>query len=177
MNLTKDQKKEKSQKLAEDLKNASGVFFASFQGLKFVEISDLRQKLSPANCKFKVERNSILTHAFEQSGISGVKEELLKGPTAIGLQKEGDVAAAAKVLSDFAKEFEALRIKACYSDGNWFTADDVKKLATLGTREENISKLAGSLYSSVSQIASVLQAPIRDLAFALKAVEAKQAEA
>ncbi|MBT4008694.1 MAG: 50S ribosomal protein L10 [Elusimicrobiaceae bacterium] len=177
MKLSKDNKKDKSKGLATDLKAASGIFFTSFQGLKFVEISELREKLSPLNCKFKVERNSILDHAFSQSGIKDVEEKLLKGPTAIGLLKEGDVAEAAKVFSDFAKSFEALKIKACYADGNWFTESDVKKLATLGSKQDNIAKFAGALYSSVSQIASVMQAPIRDFAFVLNAVQEQKAKA
>lgn len=169
MNLTKEQKVEKAQHLAEEIKTAGTLFFTSYQGLKFVDMADLRAKLTPAGAKFRVERNSVLDHAIKNAAIQGAEEKYFQGPTAVAIG--GDIAAVAKTLVDFQKKFEALRLKACYSDGVWYTEADIKQLATIGSKEDNLSKLAGALYSAVAQSAQVLQAPIRDLAYVLKAVE------
>ncbi|MBQ8033178.1 MAG: hypothetical protein IJ266_04420 [Elusimicrobiaceae bacterium] len=67
-----------------------------------------------------------------------------------------------------------MKLRACYSDGAWYDEKQVKQLATIGTKEENLSKLAGALYNAVAQSAQVLQAPIRDFAYVIKALEGKQ---
>ncbi|ACC98979.1 Ribosomal protein L10 [Elusimicrobium minutum Pei191] len=169
MNLTKEQKVEKSQNLSKEIKDAGVLFFVSYQGLKFVDMADLRKSLIPTGAKFRVERNSIVGHAIKQAGIEGADEKLFKGPTAIALG--GDVAAVAKELVDFSKKFEALKLRSCFSDGTWYSEAQIKQLASIGSKEDNLSKLAGALYSAVAQSAQVLQAPIRDFAYVLKAVE------
>lgn len=172
MNLTKQQKQERSQNLAEEIKQSAGIFFTAYQGLKFQDIAVLRGKLADAKCKFRVERNSILEFALKNAGVEGVDAALLKGPTAIAILKEGgDVALSAKSLADFSKANEAFKIRAGFTDGVWYNDTQVKMLATLGSREDNLSKLAGVLYGMVAQSAQVLQAPIRDFAYVLKAVE------
>jgi large subunit ribosomal protein L10 len=176
MKLSKTQKKDKSTKLAEELKSASGIFFASYQGLKFVDLASLREKLAPTKTRFRVERNTIVSHAVTGAGISQVPEAAtLKGPTAIAILNDGDLVEAARVLAAFEKDFPALKLKACYSSNAWYNAGECKKLATLGTRTELLAKLLGNLYGCVSQAAAVTQAPIRDLAYALQALHDKKA--
>ena len=174
MNLTKEQKKQKSLDLSSEITNAGTIFFTAYQGLKFVDMADLRTKLAPTGAKFRVERNAILDHAVRQAKIEGADEKLFQGPTAVAIG--GDVAAVAKTLVDFQKTQAALKLRACYSDGVWYSEEQVKQLATIGTKEENLSKLAGALYSAVAQSAQVLQAPIRDFAYVIKALEDKQAK-
>jgi large subunit ribosomal protein L10 len=172
MNLTKEQKKERSSSLAKELKHSAGFFFTAYQGLKFQDIAVLRGKLADVKCKLRVERNSILEHALKDAGVEGVDANLLKGPTAIAILKEnGDVAMSAKSLTEFGKANEAFKIRAGFTDGTWYNESQVNILATLGSREDNLSKLAGVLYSIAASSAQVLQAPIRDFAYVLKAVE------
>lgn len=174
MNLSKEQKIERSQQLAQEFKQAGSVFFASYQGLKFQELSELREKLAAAKASFRVERNSVVSFALKNAELTAPDESVVKGPSAIVLQEGDDVAVAAKILSSFAKEKPALKLKACYAMQNWFNADECKRLASLKTRPELLSQLAGTMYLCTSRIASVLQAPIRDLAYVLKAVEDKK---
>lgn len=90
--------------------------------------------------------------------------EFLTGPNAIAFSNE-DVVAPAKVLNDFAKDHEALEIKAGVIEGKLVTLDEVKAIATLPSREGLLSMLL-----------SVLQAPIRNLALATKAVADQKEE-
>lgn len=174
MNLTKEQKKQKSLDLSAEITKGGTIFFTAYQGLKFVDMADLRSKLAPTGAKFRVERNAILDHAMRQAKIEGADEKLFQGPTAVAIG--GDVAAVAKTLVDFQKTQAALKLRACYSEGTWFSEEQVKQLATIGTKEENLSKLAGALYNAVAQSAQVLQAPIRDFAYVIKALGDKQAK-
>ena len=172
MNLTKDQKKQKSQDLASEITSTGTLFFTSYQGLKFVDMAELRATLAPTGAKFRVERNAIVEHAISQAKIEGADAKLFQGPTAIAVG--GDIAAVAKALVDFQKKNAALKLRACYSEGVWYDEAQVKQLSAIGTKEENLSKLAGALYNAVAQSAQVLQAPIRDFAYVIKALEEKQ---
>lgn len=172
MNLTKEQKKQKSQELSAEITNAGTIFFTAYQGLKFVDMAALRGELASTGAKFRVERNAILDHAIRQAKIEGADTKLFQGPTAVAVG--GDIAAVAKALVDFQKKQAALKLRACYSEGVWYDEAQIKQLATIGTKEENLSKLAGALYNAVAQSAQVLQAPIRDFAYVIKALEEKQ---
>ncbi len=172
MNLTKEQKKQKSQELSAEITNAGTIFFTAYQGLKFVDMAALRGELASTGAKFRVERNAILDHAIRQAKIEGADAKLFQGPTAVAVG--GDIAAVAKTLVDFQKKQAALKLRACYSEGVWYDEAQIKQLATIGTKEENLSKLAGALYNAVAQSAQVLQAPIRDFAYVIKALEEKQ---
>lgn len=172
MNLTKEQKKQKSQELSAEITQAGTIFFTAYQGLKFVDMAALRGELAPTGAKFRVERNAILDHAIRQAKIEGADAKLFQGPTAVAVG--GDIAAVAKALVDFQKKQAALKLRACYSEGVWYDEAQIKQLATIGTKEENLSKLAGALCNAVAQSAQVLQAPIRDFAYVIKALEEKQ---
>lgn len=174
MKLTKGQKQEVSKQLAEVFKNSSHLYFTAFQGLKFIELAQLRAKLRPLSAKYQVVKNRIVGHALKEAGISGVDAALLKGPVGLIVGKGTDPVSAAKVLQAFAKDFPLLKVRAGYVDSKWLSSQDCVKLSTLGTKPELLASLAGTLYNTVSQTAGVLQAPIRDLALAIKAVADKK---
>ncbi|MFA6094119.1 MAG: 50S ribosomal protein L10 [Elusimicrobiota bacterium] len=174
MKQTKAQKKEESKKFAETLKASPFLYFTDYQGLKFTELAELRAKLKPMKCRFKILKNSLLENALKQAGIDGVDTRLIEGPNAILVTQSDDPIGPAKVLAQFAKEFPKLKIKAGYVGRQWMSAPDCERLSKIGSRPELAAKLVGVLYSTVSQSASVLAAPIRDLVLVLKALEEKQ---
>lgn len=176
MKLSREGKKQRSSEFAQELKGASQLFFAEYQGLKFQELADLRAKLRPLELKCRVVKNSIARHAIEGAGIEGRWDDIFRGPVAMIAGPGTDPVSAARVLVGFAKEFEKFRLKAGFVEKKWFSKAEVETLSTLGSRQELLAKLAGALNQSVAQIASVLQAPMRDLALALKALEDKKAK-
>ena len=177
MKLTKEQKKEVSRQLGETLKASGNIFFTNYQGLKFVEIDELRKQLRPMKAKYRIVRNTTLGHALKEAGIDLKDPSLLKGPAAILFAPGDDPVAPAKALFKFAKEAEALKLRGGYIGGVWMTPEECKALASLGSKPELLGKLANALYSAVAQGACVLAAPIRDLVLVLKAVEEKQKSA
>lgn len=174
MKLSKAEKKEGSKQLAETIKASGSIYFAGFQGLKFVELADLRAQLRPHKGGCRVVKNSLLEHALKQAGIEGAAKEITAGPNAVVLGKTDDPVGVAKVLVKFAKDFPNLKLKAAYVGGKWLAGGDVQKLSQIGSRPEVLAKLAGVLYSSVAQSAGVLAAPIRDFVLVLKALEDKK---
>lgn len=147
--------------ISEKLKGSVSTILADYRGLTVAEVTELRKKLREAGVEFKVYKNTLTRRATAEVGLSEL-DEFLTGPTAIAFCAH-DVVAPAKILSDFAKEHDALEIKAGVIEGKMVSLDQIKAVANLPSREGLLSMLL-----------SVLQAPIRNFALAVKAVSEKQ---
>lgn len=177
MKLTKNEKVEKAKVLADALAKAPHLFFTEFQGLKFSELDELRGKLRPLRCHFAVMKNSLVRYALKNAGVDAGDPRLLKGPVAMVVSESEDPVAAAKVLAAFAKQCPQLKIKAGWVSKKWMNPAECQRLSTIGSKPELLAKLAGTLYSAVSQAAGVLQAPIRDFVYVLAALEEQKSQA
>ena len=149
--------------IADKLRASKSTIVVDYRGLTVSEATELRKQLREAGVEFKVYKNSLTRRAAESAEMAELNE-FLTGPNAIAFSNE-DVVAPAKVLNDFAKDHEALEIKAGVIEGKLVTLDEVKAIATLPSREGLLSMLL-----------SVLQAPIRNLALATKAVADQKEE-
>ncbi|AZV40848.1 50S ribosomal protein L10 [Peribacillus asahii] len=158
-----EQKKQIVVEIADKFKASQTAVVVDYRGLTVAEVTELRKQLREAGIDFKVYKNSLTRRAAEVAEIAGLNESLT-GPNAIAFSTE-DVVAPAKILNDFAKKHEALEIKAGVIEGNVATAEEIKALAELPSREGLLSMLL-----------SVLQAPIRNLALAAKAVADQKEE-
>lgn len=143
--------------VAEQFKNASSVVVVDYLGITVEEATNLRAELRKAGVQFAVIKNTILTRAAKEAGLEGM-DDIFKGPSAVAFSNE-DVVAPAKVLADFAKKVEALEIKAGVVEGKVSSKEEIEALAKLPSREGLLSMLL-----------SVLQAPVRNTALAIKAV-------
>lgn len=176
MKLTKNQKIEKSQKLAEKLKSSPHLFFTEYQGLKFQELDELRAKLRPLRCRYAVVKNNLVRYALKNAGIEGTDEALLKGPVGMVVADSDDPVAPAKVLAAFAKQYPLLKVKAGLVGRKWMTPADCQTLSKLPSRQELLAKAVGIMYSVISQPVSVIQAPARDVLLVIKALEQKKSQ-
>ena len=142
--------------VAEKMKAAASIVVVDSRGLT-VDQDTVRRNLRESGVEFKVIKNSILTRAAEEAGLEDLKE-LFVGPSAVAFSNE-DVIAPAKVISEFAKDAEALEIKGGVVDGAFTSVEEINALASLPNKEGMLSMLL-----------SVLQAPVRNVAYAVKAV-------
>ena len=156
-------KKQIVQEIADKLKNSKSTVVVDYRGLNVAEVTELRKQLREAGVEFKVYKNTLTRLAAESAEVAELNEALT-GPNAIAFSTE-DVIAPAKILNDFAKKHEALEIRAGVIEGNVATKEEVQALAELPSREGLLSMLL-----------SVLQAPIRNLALATKAVADQKEE-
>ncbi|MBM7610208.1 large subunit ribosomal protein L10 [Lysinibacillus composti] len=156
-------KKVQVQEIADKFQAAASVVVVDYRGLTVAQVTELRKQLREAGVEFKVYKNTLARRATEIVGVSGINE-FLTGPNAVAFSNE-DVVAPAKIINDFAKKNEALEIKAGIIEGNVSSAEDVKALAELPSREGLLSMLL-----------SVLQAPVRNFALATKAVAEQKEE-
>lgn len=158
-----EQKKQIVGEIADKLKASKTVVVVDYRGLTVAEVTELRKQLREAGVEFKVYKNSLTRRAAEAAELVDLNGSLT-GPNAIAFSTE-DVIAPAKILNDFAKKHEALEIKSGVIEGNVASAEEIKALAELPSREGLLSMLL-----------SVLQAPIRNLALATKAVADQKEE-
>ncbi|HDK3327956.1 TPA: 50S ribosomal protein L10 [Staphylococcus aureus] len=156
-------KKQLVDEIAEVLSNSVSTVIVDYRGLTVAEVTDLRSQLREAGVEYKVYKNTMVRRAAEKAGIEGL-DEFLTGPTAIATSSE-DAVAAAKVISGFAKDHEALEIKSGVMEGNVITAEEVKTVGSLPSHD-----------SLVSMLLSVLQAPVRNFAYAVKAIGEQKEE-
>ena len=158
-----EQKKQIVAEIADKLKASKSTVVVDYRGLTVAEVTELRKQLREAGIDFKVYKNSMTRRAADAAELDDFKR-ILTGPNAIAFSNE-DVVAPAKILNDFAKKHEALEIKAGVIEGNLATVEEIKALAELPSRE-----------GLLSMFLSVLQAPIRNLALATKAVADQKEE-
>ncbi|KPG69515.1 MULTISPECIES: 50S ribosomal protein L10 [unclassified Enterococcus] len=150
--------------VSEKFSAAASVVVVDYRGLTVDEVTRLRKQLRDANVEMKVIKNSILSRAAEKAGLEGLGE-VFTGPTAVAFSNE-DVVAPAKIINDFAKDAKALEIKGGIIEGKVSSVEEIVALAKLPNREGLLSMLL-----------SVLQAPIRNVAYAVKAVAEKEEDA
>lgn len=157
----------KKQAIVEDVTvkftDAASVVIVDYRGLTVEEVTDLRKQLRDAGVEMKVIKNSILSRAAEAANLPGLGD-VFKGPTAVAFSNE-DVIAPAKIISEFADKVEALEIKGGIIEGNVSSTEEIQALAKLPNREGLLSMLL-----------SVLQAPVRNTALAIKAVADQKEE-
>ncbi|MHC5278683.1 50S ribosomal protein L10 [Listeria kieliensis] len=157
MSAILDAKKNNVEEITTKLTDSVSTIIVDYRGLNVAEVTELRKQLREAGVDFKVYKNTMVRRAVEAKGFEGL-EEVLTGPNAIAFSND-DAVLPAKILNDFAKNHEALEIKAGIIEGKVSSVSDVKALATLPSREGLLSMLC-----------NVLQAPVRNFALAAKAV-------
>ena len=95
--------------------------------------------------------------------------EYLSGPTALTFV-QGDVSAVAKALRDFARANPLLVIKGGLADGSLLSSSDLAALADLPPRDVLLARIAGALAAPMQQMAGLLQALPRNLAYGISAL-------
>lgn len=151
------------QAAAEKFESAASVVIVDYRGLTVEEVTNLRKQLRDAGVEMKVIKNSILSRAAKKVGLDGL-DEVFTGPTAVAFSND-DVVAPAKIIDEFAKDAKALEIKGGVIEGKVSSVEQITALAKLPNREGLLSMLL-----------SVLQAPVRNMAYAVKAVAEKNEE-
>jgi large subunit ribosomal protein L10 len=161
--------------LVESFRESSGAVLTDYRGLSVKQLQELRRSLG-GSANYSIAKNTLTKIAAKEAGVE-LDEELLVGPTAIAFIT-GDVVEAAKGLRDFAKANAPLIIKGGFLDGEVVEPDLIKKLADLESREVLLAKLAGGMKASLSNAASLFNAPLAQTARLLAALqETKPAEA
>jgi large subunit ribosomal protein L10 len=162
--------------VAAKLDESVAVFVSEYRGMSVAALAALRGPLREAGAEHKVYKNTLVKLAAEKAGAEALIEHL-GGPTALTFVT-GDSVAAAKALTDTARTNPSLVVKGGLLGTSSMTADDVKALASLPSRDELLARLAGALQAPLTKTAGLLAALPRNFAYGLSAlIEQREAAA
>ena len=173
--MSKTERQATVESLTELLKGSPNVFVTDFSGLNVLRMTELRRRLRGAGVEYVVVKNTLAQRAFAANGVHALDEHLA-GPTGLVLSGT-DAMAGAKVLTDFAREFEKPAIKIGLVDGRPVTAAQVKRLADLPPREVLLAQLAGYIQAPMAQFAGVMNGLLYQMVGALEALRAQRSAA
>ncbi len=167
--MNRDEKASKVQGLNETFSKAKFAVVTDYRGLKVTELEKLRKELRQNDAFIQVAKNTLLKLAVQGTDFEDLGESFT-GTTAIAFSFEEPVGTA-KVLADFAKEFDALKIRSAVMDGKVLTVDDVSALAKLPGREQLLGQLCGVLTAVPTGLVRALNGVPSNLVYALQAIK------
>jgi large subunit ribosomal protein L10 len=133
-------------------------------------MTELRRRLKKAGVEYVVIKNTLALRAVNESGLVG---DTLKGPTGLVVAK--DPVSAARVLTDFAKEFEDKpAVKGGLLSGKKIDNAQVKRLAALPSREQMLADLGAGMQSPMAAFAGALNGIFYMFVGALEALKTQR---
>jgi len=153
--MNKTERQETVESLSARLKDAPHVYVTDFTGMSVLRMTEFRRRLRAAGVSYVVVKNTLAQRALAANGITGLDDHLA-GPTGLVLTR--DPLTAAKVLGDFAREFERPTVKAGLVDGKAVAPAHVKRLGEIPSREVLLAQFAGSLNGLMYSFVGALEA-------------------
>lgn len=160
--------------IKQHMAEASMTVLADYRGLDVAEVTELRAKLRKAGVTFKVAKNTLVKIAAHDLGIMEL-DNYLEGPTAVAFTS--DPVEAAKILTEFAKTHPKLEMKSGILDKKLLSADQLKDLAKLPTREVLLAMVVGGMQAPLAGFAGSLAGVLRKFVYALDQVREQKASA
>lgn len=173
--LTLEDKKAIVASVAEQAGVAQSAIAAEYRGLTVAEMTDLRARARQAGVYLRVVKNTLARRAVRDTEFACM-EESFSGPLLLAFSGE-EPAAAARILTDFAKEHDKLVIRVVALRGRLLAPEDAKKLAAMPTKDEAISRLMATMKAPIEKLARTLAEPGNKLARTLAAVRDQKQQA
>ena len=156
--------------------SALSAVVSDYRGLTVEQMTALRAKAREAGVYLRVVRNTLAKRAIEGTECECLVESLV-GPTMFAFSQE-DPGSAARLINDYAKEFEALEVKALSVGGELFSADDIGRIAKLPTKDGAIALFMAVMLAPVTKLARTFNEVPGKLVRTIAAVQdQKQAQA
>ena len=150
---------------------SKSIYLADFQGMNVELATKMRRRLRDAKVEYVVAKNTLAKRALRANGVEAL-DSFLEGPT--GIAFGSDEVGAAKVLADFAKEFEKPALKAAFVGGHLYGPDGIKTLAQLPPREVLLGQFIGALRSPMQGVVGVLSGSLRQMVGVVDAIGKKK---
>ena len=143
------------------------VIVIEYTGMTVPQFSELRTRLRAAEAECHVAKNSYMRKALVEAGLPDPGDQLA-GQTAF-VTGERDVAAAAKVIKNFGKEFKKPSVKLGILDASILEGEQVMAIADLPPREVLLGQLLGVINAPATKLLRTLNEPGASLARVIKA--------
>ena len=167
--MLKSEKEAVIKDLKEKFSKAQAAILVEFNKLDVETVTKLRKKFRDGGVEYKVLKNTLAKRAAKGTSLELISEEFV-GPVALAISY-GDVVAPAKILTDFIKDLETIKVRAGVVQGKKVSANEVKALAKMPGLPELRAKLLGMLNQPAGKLVRTIAAPGSQLARILKARE------
>lgn len=169
-----EQKERVVEQLTARMREAPAMIVTDYRGLTVTQVADVRQSLRDAGATFHVAKNTLAKIAATQAERPDLIA-LLEGPTAIAFVAD-DPSAAAKKLSDLARQTRILQVRGAVMDGQTLTADEVRALGELPSKDVLQGQVVGAIAGPIQGAYNVFAAPLREFLVVLdQYIEKRQA--
>src|SRR5215217_3154317 len=168
--MKRSEKEQLVSELKDKITGAQALYYTDFTGLNVKRMTELRRRLRKAGVEYVVIKNTLALRAINDGGLTGTR---LRGPTGVVVSK--DPVAAAKLLSDFAKENDQKPVmKGGLLDGVVIDEAQVKKLASMPSREQMLADLGAGLMSPMAAFVGAMNGLMYMFAGALDALKSQR---
>src|SRR3990172_6209019 len=154
--------------LTDRFSRAATIYVTDFTGLRVKNMTELRRRRRAVGGEYGVVKNTLALRALKAASPGGL-DDVLRGPTGL-VFVEADPVATAKILADFQKEFERPAVKAGLVDGRRVTPDEVKRLASLPSREQLLAQLGGAFQAPLAGLVGAMNGLLYQMVGALEAL-------
>ncbi len=175
MKMNRDKKSEVVRELATKLAASPNLYLTDFTGIAVKPMTELRRKLRVAGVDYVVVKNTLALRALKEASVSGLDDQI-RGPTGF-VFAGADPMTAAKILAAFQKEHESLAVRAGLVDGRTVTAAEVKRLASLPSRDELMAQLGGAFQAPMQGFVGAVSSLLYQFVGAVEALRAQRASA
>jgi large subunit ribosomal protein L10 len=153
--MNKEQKKNYISEMSTQFENSKAVMVTHYQGLTMIQLDELRAKMREHGIIFKITKNRITKLALEKTKCKELSN-LFTGPTAVAFGE--DAIMSARILSNFAKDNESLKLIGGIMDNEVLDEAGVKNVASLPTLDEARANIVGILNAPASKLVSIFLA-------------------
>lgn len=174
MATSKAKKKEVLAALEDKVGRAKSVFFTSYFGTGANAINELRVKFKENGSEYTVAKKTLVNLAFKNQNVEGLDMTAMEGEVATVFGYEDEVVPA-KLLDEFAKGKDHVRILGGVLENRFISGEQVKALAKLPSKQQLLGQVVGTLNAPISGFVNVLAGNLRGLVTVLKAVGEKKA--
>ena len=164
---------EMMEKIKADLEGVSAVWVVDACGLTVKETEQLRRAIREAGAYMKVYKNTVMKKALAELDMVNM-DAILEGPSAF-VFAHGDVAAAAKAVTEFAKDNKTLEVKGGMMEGSFVSAEEVASIASLPSKEVLLAQIAGAISGVARGLAVCINGVPSGLARAIQQVADQKA--
>ncbi len=167
--MNRAEKQQTVESLGAEFRSISSAFLINYRGLKVVDATELRRKIREIDGKYIVVKNTLALRASKQTRLEPLGP-YFEGPTAVAYHPK-DVVSLAKLLTEISKSNPNVAFKAAVIEGKVVPASEIQMIASLPSREVMLGKLLFLLKAPLQRLATVMQAPVRDLVLVLEQVK------
>ena len=167
MPKTKEQKQKTIKGLKDEKEKQKSMVFVDFSGLKVKEMTQLRRKMREGNCQMKVVKKTLLEIFLKDISQEVAKKvRNLKGEIAVAFGYDDEIMPF-KILGDFAKDNENLKILAGLLDKKFLEAEEAVAISQLPSKSELLARMVGSIKAPINNFVNVLNGNIKGLIYVL----------